>query len=406
VLNEILEPLHDSFELPPVDATYKVNTQVDSVVIVPSRFGTELDSPAVAEALLAAALGSGTGVFPVADAAAPSFTTEEAKAYGPLQLLSKFSTNTPGTNRVVNIHLIANAVDGAVTLPGRVFSLNGIAGKRTEEKGYLEDCAIIGGSIVCEGNPANIGGGVSQFATTLYNAAFFACLDDVEHRPHSLYFERYPEAREATLGFPSPDVKIGNNTAAPFIVETSYSSSVITVRIYGNNGGTDCDAELSERSNIKEYETVYVADVDNEYGLAPGEERRTVRGKNGWTITSTRVITHPDGTVEREPFWWRYEALNEEITVHPCMVTGEPRNCPIQVPRLGGQSYADAAATLTGLGFVVIRSDTAVTNPASNDIVISVSPGPGTWVKVGGSVTLTVGVYADPGGGEGEGEGG
>ncbi|MFB3099734.1 MAG: VanW family protein [Acidimicrobiia bacterium] len=227
----------------------------------------------------------------------PSFSTADAEAYGPLHLVSKFTTNTPGTNRVHNIHLIADAVDNAVTLPGEVFSINELAGRRTEEKGYLEDCAIVGGAIVCEGHPANIGGGVSQFATTMYNAGFFACYEDVEHRPHSLYFTRYPEGREATLGFSNPDVKIGNHSEAPFVVRTSYTNSTITVRIYGNNGGLSCDAELSERGNVREYETVYVADVESGDGeffdLAPGQERRTVSGRDGFTVTSTRVLSSP-----------------------------------------------------------------------------------------------------------------
>ena len=406
VITEILDPERPLFELPPVQASYNVDTSNDRVTIVPSRYGTKLDSPAVTAALLAAALGSGSGPFPVADAAPPSFSTEDAEAYGPLQLLAKFTTNTPGTNRVHNIHLIADSADNVVTLPGEVFSINELAGRRTEEKGYLEDCAIVAGAILCEGHPANIGGGVSQFATTLYNAGFFACVEDVDHRPHSLYFDRYPEAREATLGFPNPDVKIGNDTEAPFIVKTAYTNSLISVRIYGNNGGRTCDAELSDRSNIREFETKYVAEVDNEYGLAPGQERTTVTGKNGWTVTSTRVITHPDGSVVREPFWWKYEVLNEEITVHPCMVSGDPVNCPEQVPGgLSGLTYGEASSVLAGLGFVIIREDTPVQDPAAHDIVISVSPGPGTWVNQGGSVTLTVGIYEDPGeGGEGGGE--
>jgi len=396
VVAQVLDPERPLFELPPVQASYDINTENDRVRIVPSRFGTKLDAPAVTAALLAAALGSGTGPFPVADAAPPSFSTEDAEAYGPLTLLAKFTTNTPGTNRVHNIHLIADSVDDVVTLPGEVFSLNENAGRRTEEKGYLEDCAIVGGGIICEGHPANIGGGVSQFATTLYNAGFFACYQDVEHRPHSLYFDRYPEAREATLGFPNPDVRIGNDSEAPFVVKTAYTSRLISVRIYGNNGGRTCDAELSDRSNIKEFDTKYVGDHENEYGLAPGQEQRTVEGKNGWTVTSTRVITYPDGTVVREPFWWRYEVLNEEITVHPCMVSGEPRNCPERVPSVGGQAYADAVSTLATLGFVVIREEVPVEDPAEHDIVIKVSPGPGTWVSPGDSVTVTVGVYEEP----------
>ena len=401
VVTAILDPMRSLFELPPVEASYDINTETDRVTILPSRFGTKLDAPGVSRSLLAAALGSGAGFFPVADADPPRFSTEDAEVYGPLQLVSKFTTSTPGTNRVHNIHLIADSIDGVVTLPGEVFSLNGYAGRRTEEKGYLEDCAIVAGEIVCEGHPANIGGGVSQFATTLYNAGFFGCYEDVEHRPHSLYFDRYPEAREATLGFPNPDVKIGNNSPAPFVVKTAYNNRVVSVRIYGNTGGLRCDAELSDRSNIEEFETIYVADVEDEHGLAPGQEKRIVDGKNGFTVTSTRVITHPDGRVDREPFWWRYNVQNEQIAVHPCMISGDPVNCPEQVVSVAGQTYGDAAATLAGLGFIIIRDDVAIEDPAGHDIVISVSPGVGTWVDQGDSVTVTVGVYTDPEEGEG-----
>ena len=146
----------------------------------------------------------------------------------------------------------------------------------------------------------------------------------------SLYFTRYPEGREATLGFSNPDVKIGNHSEAPFVVRTSYTNSTITVRIYGNNGGLSCDAELSERGNVREYETVYVADVESGGGeffdLAPGQERRTVSGRDGFTVTSTRVLSYPDGRVVREPFFWRYSVQSEEITVHRCMVSGDRKS--------------------------------------------------------------------------------
>ena len=181
-----------------------------------------MDVPGVTAELLKAAAGSGTGPFPVLQGDKPSLTTEEAEAYGPLGLVSKFSTNTPGENRVTNIHLMADAVDETVIFPGETFSINEVVGQRTEAKGYLEDCAIIGGEVVCEGHAANVGGGVSQFATTLYNAVFYGCYEDVEHQPHSLYFSKYPEVIEATMGYPNPDVKFRNNSDAPVIIRTAY----------------------------------------------------------------------------------------------------------------------------------------------------------------------------------------
>ncbi|MFB3099735.1 MAG: PASTA domain-containing protein [Acidimicrobiia bacterium] len=70
-----------------------------------------------------------------------------------------------------------------------------------------------------------------------------------------------------------------------------------------------------------------------------------------------------------------------------------------------GLTYGEALATLAELGFVVIRLEVPVTDPAAHDIVIEVEPGAGQWVPIGGSVTVTVGVYDSGGEGEGEGEG-
>lgn len=130
-------------------------------------------------------------------------------------------------NRVTNIHVIADAVAGHYLLPGQTLSLNEFVGPRTREKGYLSDGAIRGGYHVNE-----IGGGVSQFATTLFNAAFYGGLDLDEYRAHSVYFSRYPYGREATLSNPNPDLVVTNNTDYPVMIWPTYDDTSITVTIY------------------------------------------------------------------------------------------------------------------------------------------------------------------------------
>jgi len=132
---------------------------------------------------------------------------------------------------VTNIQLIGDAVNGSVVQPGQIFSVNETVGQRTVEKGYVAAGAIIGGVVYCCDSPINIGGGTSQFATTLYNAVFFAGLEDIAHRPHSLYFSRYPMGREATLGYTSPDVAFRNNTSLPVTIVVEYTETSITVRL-------------------------------------------------------------------------------------------------------------------------------------------------------------------------------
>jgi vancomycin resistance protein YoaR len=408
-LASILEPRRAEIEIQPVDAAYNVDVESHQITVVSGRKGTLMDLPGIAESLLVAALGSGTGGFPLVEGAEPDFTTQEAKSYLPMGLVAEFTTDMPGVNRVRNIQLMADAVDGARVMPGQIFSINDHVGERTLEKGYLEDCAIVANDLICEGHPANIGGGVSQFATTFYNAVFFGCYEDVEHRPHSLYFSRYPEGREATLGFPKPDVIFRNDSEHPVIIKTKYTNRQITVLFYGDNGGRECEADTSERRDIVEHEQVFVPDEpeDGETPLLPGQEEKLNDGKDGWLVVVTRIVTMPDGTVIREdPFPWRYAKLDEKIAVHPCMVSGEPVGCPVQLPSVVGQPWDDALVTLDALGYVVVQAAKEVEDETDDGIVLAMDPAAGTWADPGTSITLTVGTYPGGGGGAGAGGGG
>lgn len=131
--------------------------------------------------------------------------------------------------RVVNIHTISDAVRGAVVGPGETFSLNGQVGQRTKEKGYVEAPVIYEGT-----HDVDVGGGVSQFATTLFNAAFFAGLDIPAYQMHSQFISRYPYGREATVSWDKPDLKIKNNTPFGIMIWPTYTDTSITVSIYSS----------------------------------------------------------------------------------------------------------------------------------------------------------------------------
>ena len=101
----------------------------------------------------------------------PKYTTEKAKATLPKGLISTFTTYFPanGGGRVTNIRLAARTLNGTYVPPGGTFSLNGVLGQRTPEKGYDKGGVISNGRL-----SENYGGGISQVSTTLFNAAFFA----------------------------------------------------------------------------------------------------------------------------------------------------------------------------------------------------------------------------------------
>ncbi len=130
-------------------------------------------------------------------------------------------------NRVNNIHRIADIVRGIYLLPGESVSLNEHVGQRTREKGFVPAGAIRSGHLEDE-----VGGGVSQFATTIFNAAYFAGLDIPVYQAHSLYFSRYPFGREATISHPAPDLVLENVTSYPVLIWTSYTDTSITVEMY------------------------------------------------------------------------------------------------------------------------------------------------------------------------------
>ena len=155
-----------------------------------------------------------------------------------IHLVSRFTTYHDCCQpRVHNIQTMAREVDGLVVQPGEVFDLNARIGPRTEAKGYVPAPILLDGESYCCDHPLNIGGGTSQFGTTIYAAIFFAGYDEIDHKPHSRYIARYPLGIEATLGYPDPNVVFRNDSDFPVTLRTRYTSTSITVELWGNNHG-------------------------------------------------------------------------------------------------------------------------------------------------------------------------
>ncbi|MCW2853254.1 MAG: VanW family protein [Nocardioides sp.] len=164
----------------------------------------------------------------------PELTTKEARALKIKERVSTFTTNYPYAEyRNINIGRAAELVDGTVLEPGETFSLNDVVGERTRENGFTEGFIISNGIF-----KEDLGGGVSQMATTVFNAMFFAGLKDVEHKPHSFYIDRYPVGREATVAWGAVDLRFQNDTPYGVLVKASVTPAgpgtqgVVTVSMY------------------------------------------------------------------------------------------------------------------------------------------------------------------------------
>jgi vancomycin resistance protein YoaR len=215
-------------ETPAKDASFNVGSGVP--VIVPSVEGGTADLSALGSAISAVLTKPAPRVINVpAKGIDPAFTTADAEKLGVKEMVSTFTTHYPCcASRVTNIHTIANIVNGAVVMPGATFSLNQFVGPRDTKRGFVEAPMIEDGLF-----EDSVGGGVSQFATTLYNAVFFAGLKDITHTPHSYFISRYPAGREATVSYPAPQLIFQNNEPTAIVITTSYTGTSLTVTFWG-----------------------------------------------------------------------------------------------------------------------------------------------------------------------------
>lgn len=311
-LGEYIKKAGERLARAPKNATFAV-TLNNEVRIVPGVPGVRLDPVQVAEALWQALHSPAkVGVLPVDREAEPEFTTENARSLNIKKLVSKFTTRHPCCQaRVRNIHRIADILDGTIVLPGEVFSINQKVGQRTKENGFVLAPTIIEGDM-----EDTVGGGVSQFATTFFNAVLHGGYDVIERQPHSYWFPRYPMGHEATLSFPKPDVIFKNDTKSGVLIKTEYTDRSITVKLFGDNEGRKVKTSVSGRENIIDPPVELVPDAS----LEPDEEKVRNSGMVGWSVITRRVITFPDGEKKQEQRRVTYNPRVKIIAVHPCRI--------------------------------------------------------------------------------------
>jgi vancomycin resistance protein YoaR len=204
----------------------------------------------------------------------PKLSTERAQQLGITTKISTFTTGGFATDSGKNIRRVAEQVNGALVQPGETFSLNGYTGPRNAATGYID------AGIIDHGRPSRgIGGGVSQFATTLFNASYFAGMVDVEHKEHSYYISRYPAGREATVFEGAIDVKFRNDSPTGILIQTNWTPSSVTVTFWGTKHVT-VESITGPRTNYTDPQTRTIHDTPC----------TSTRGSKGFTVTDTRVI--------------------------------------------------------------------------------------------------------------------
>jgi vancomycin resistance protein YoaR len=295
-------------ETPPVDATVEVNDD-GTVRVTESSSGNVLDMPVLLDELDDAAAGGGLRtIFVALTPAFPKLSTADVQNMGLSALGSQFVTYFDPRNesRANNIALAAKLVDGTVVDPGETFSLNAAMGPRTANRGFDYAPVIAADNVLRQG----VGGGICQYATTLFNAVFFAGLPVVERRAHSLYISHYPIGRDATVAWGAIDFKFKNDTGRSVMIRSWIDGGALTVALVGKTGRkveytTSGFYDLRKPAHGKSDPRV-IYDSD----LGPGVTRWE-RGIDGLSVKVERTVKDSDGEVLfRDSFVSRYEPLD------------------------------------------------------------------------------------------------
>jgi len=290
-LKEVATPQLASTEKPGRDASLDFSS--GAPVVVPSQDGRGVDYDKTFQGLVPVLTAQGPRTLTAVYADQPAkLTTEQLGALGITGEISSFTTGGFAADSGQNIRRAAEQVNGTIVGPGETFSLNALTNPRNAANGYVE------AGIIENGHSARgVGGGVSQVATTLYNAAYFAGMVDVEHKEHSFYISRYPVAREATVFDDIIDLKFRNDGPTGVLIQTFWSPSNLTVKMFGTKR-YEVTSETGPRTNPTDPQTI---------NLPAGPGCAASKGAPGFTATDTRVMRNVEtGEVTRKTRTVRY----------------------------------------------------------------------------------------------------
>ena len=240
-----------------------------------------------------------------AKAIVPSITKEDLEKNLFKDVLGEYTTTVNGSSVRKNNVRLAGEKCNVILLPGEEFSYNKTVGKRTKENGFGEAGAYLNGETVQE-----VGGGVCQTSSTLYNAVVLSNLEVTERTNHTYISSYVPIGRDATVSWGGPDFKFKNNRDYPIKIEASYANSKLTCKIIGTNVDGSYVKFTSERTGDVAYNTKY----ENDATIPEGQQVTKQAGSNGGRAVSYRLVYDKDGKLlskkkEAKSYYKGHEAI-------------------------------------------------------------------------------------------------
>lgn len=316
--------VHDAWSKPADDSRIvSYDSETGSFIISESSTGYEIDTPKLEEELRNALEKRqyNLTINAVTIDSISNITKDE------IRLLGTYTTKTT-TNaaRNTNIRLACDAVNGTIIEPGEQFGYNEVVGERTEGKGYQFATAYSNGEHVQE-----IGGGVCQLSSTIYNAAVAGALQVDERVAHTFEPTYVTPGDDAAVSWGYPDFKFTNNSESAIGIKAIFENNTVTVEIYGVpilENGTTRYLESEKVGNIEAPATIYVIDESLQLG-----EEVIDKGAVPGTKWETYVIEEKDGVVTDRTYLHtsRYKGSAAVVRHNPVAVDN-PENNPEDIP--------------------------------------------------------------------------
>lgn len=267
----------------------RVQLEGGTIIRTTEQAGVELDEKGFAELAGRALAGETNLELPLIEAKKriPDAELEKIR-----ESMSEFSTtfSEGKVARSANIKLAAERLNGLILMPGEKFSFNGTLGQRTTAKGYK-----VAGVYVSGRHDFDVGGGICQVSTTLYNAALMADLKIGTRSPHSLPVPYVPLGRDAAVSFPNPDLQIVNNQNFPIAIASRYEPGRLHFSILGQNQGIEVKFEQRNATSWGTGEKIV-----HDGTLAYGVRKVVDRGGSGRKIETIRIVYKDGKEIERQ----------------------------------------------------------------------------------------------------------
>lgn len=333
--SEIAKTVSDMWSQPAVDAAITgYNSETGEFILSDSEPGYVVDVDQLSSDI-ASALDAGNYVTTIeaeGENSAPQFEKDD------YQIIGTYSTTaTNNSNRNTNIQIACDTICGTILQPQEQFSYNTILGRRTADKGYKEAGAYSNGEHVLE-----LGGGICQVSSTIYNATVFANLQIDQRTGHTYEPSYVTPGEDAAVSYSNPDFVFTNNTGATLGIKTTFKDRTIVATVFGVptlEEGVKRYMRSEKIADVAPPEDKVVEDPS----LLPGQTQVVSGPKNG-SKWATYIILEKDGEVISEEYLHTttYRGTAAEIHVNTTGVVDPAAIAAMQQQQQAAQQQQEA----------------------------------------------------------------